>query len=147
MLLFRSVFFSLITQVLCACEFLCAGYGAFDRRISKGVIEYWDELGNLSDIKDIVLDCRSEVGYADGRIDKFSVLFLVPGESGVKSIVLRNFCDSKRSESIYGVLGVFATGKSSKYTAISRANSVILKAYLILEGLGLFPEKECPEWR
>lgn len=54
-----------------------------------------------------MLDCRSEVGYADGRIDKFSVLFLVPGESGVKSIVLRNFCDSKRSESIYGVLRSF----------------------------------------
>ena len=121
MLLFRSVFFSLITQVLCACEFFCAGYGAFDRRISKGVIEYWDELGNLSDIKDIVLDCRSEVGCADGRIDKFSVLFLVPGESGVKSIVLRNFCDSKRSESIYGVLRSFCDGQKLKvYGDITR---------------------------
>lgn len=121
LLLFCSVFFSLITQVLCACEFFCAGYGAFDRRISKGVIEYWDELGNLSDIKDIVLDCRSEVGYADGRIDKFSVLFLVPGESGVKSIVLRSFCDSKRSESIYGVLRSFCDGQKLKvYGDITR---------------------------
>ena len=68
-----------------------------------------------------MLDCRSEVGCADGRIDKFSVLFLVPGESGVKSIVLRNFCDSKRSESIYGVLRSFCDGQKLKvYGDITR---------------------------
>ena len=97
-----------------ACESFCFGVDSEFLNYAQGAADTWESLDVLPAHSDVVLD-YGKGGGRSGSVCRFhNILFFSPGETEVKSVVLRNFSNAKNGGGVCGILRSMRVGQKLK---------------------------------